>query len=260
MELGLGGRNVVVTGGSKGIGLACARAFLDEGANVTIASRSQENLAAAVASLAGGERLLAHACDLVDPDAAIGLATAAEERFGPVDVLVNSAGAAPRYAPDELGPDAYRRAMDAKYFTYVHAIDSVIHGMAGRGAGSIVNVIGGGGKIASTMHIAGGSANAGLMLTTVGLAAAYADRGVRVNAINPGLTMTSRVEEGLQVEARATGLSQEELLDRARARIPMGRLGEPGEVAAVAVFLASDRASYVTGAIVPMDGGSGAVI
>jgi NAD(P)-dependent dehydrogenase (short-subunit alcohol dehydrogenase family) len=175
-------------------------------------------------------------------------------------VLVNSAGAARRYLHTELSPEAYRQAMDAKYFTYAHAIDAVIAGMVARGRGSIVNVIGMGGKSATTMHIAGGSANAALMLTTVGLATAYAASGVRVNAINPGLTDTSRVQEGLRVEARATGRSEAELLEQARSRIPIGRLASPDEIAAVAVFLASERASYVTGAIVPMDGASNPVI
>lgn len=261
MDLGLADSVVIVTGGSKGIGLACARAFLDEGARVAIVSRSQANLAAACAELgADPDRLVAVECDLVDPEAARRMAAAVEARLGAPGVLVNSAGAARRYAPEQLDPSAYRQAMDAKYFTYVHAIDAVIGGMAERGRGSIVNVIGMGGKVAGVMHVAGGSANAALMLTTTGLAAAYAPHGVRVNAINPGLTATTRVEEGLRVESQATGRSRDELLARATARIPLGRLAEPHEVAAVAAFLASERASYVTGALIPMDGAASPVI
>nr|MBP8139923.1 SDR family oxidoreductase [Burkholderiales bacterium] len=99
-----------------------------------------------------------------------------------------------------------------------------------------------------------------LMLATAGLAAAYAPKGVRVNAINPGATLTGRVQEGLAAEARMTGLAADEVLARMRQRIPLGRLGTPEEVARVAVFLASDAASYVSGAIVPMDGVSTPVI
>jgi NAD(P)-dependent dehydrogenase (short-subunit alcohol dehydrogenase family) len=261
VDLGLEQAVVVVTGGSKGIGFACARAFLDEGAKVAIVSRSEQNLAAAAAQLAAPpERLVSVAADLVDPDAATHMAAEVEKRLGPPDVLVNSAGAAQRYAPEKLGPSAYREAMDAKYFTYVHAISAVLQGMALRGRGSIVNIVGMGGKAATPLHIAGGSANAALMLTTVGLAAAYASRGVRVNAVNPGLTQTSRVEQLLRVEAQATGRSEEELLEQARSRIPLGRLADPAEIAAVTVFLASSRASYVTGAIVPMDGAANPVI
>ncbi|MDE2004661.1 MAG: SDR family oxidoreductase, partial [Betaproteobacteria bacterium] len=92
------------------------------------------------------------------------------------------------------------------------------------------------------------------------LAAAYGPKGVRVNAINPGGTMTGRVHEGLQAEARMSGLGAEEILARQEARIPLRRLGTPEEVAQVALFLASAQASYVTGAIVPMDGGAASVI
>ena len=98
------------------------------------------------------------------------------------------------------------------------------------------------------------------MLATVGYARAYADQGLRVNGINPGLTNTSRVAEGLEASARASGESPEALLQKATAAIPMQRMAEPEEVANVAVFLASDLASYVTGAIIPMDGGGHASI
>ena len=136
----------------------------------------------------------------------------------------------------------------------------VVQAMARRGRGSVVNIIGQGGRVASPMHISGGAANAALMLATVGYARAHAGQGVRVNAINPGLTFTSRVEEGLEVSARASGKTREQVLADELARIPMGRMAQPEEVARVALFLASDAASYVSGAIVPMDGCTGSVI
>ncbi|HVJ72606.1 MAG TPA: SDR family oxidoreductase, partial [Casimicrobiaceae bacterium] len=122
------------------------------------------------------------------------------------------------------------------------------------------NIVGQGGKVASPVHLPGGAANAALMLATAGLAAAYGPKGVRVNAINPGATLTGRVQEGLDAEARMTGLAADELLARMQQRIPLGRLGTPEEIARVVVFLASDAASYVSGAIIPMDGASNAVI
>ena len=150
--------------------------------------------------------------------------------------------------------------MDAKFFSYVYPLDAVLKRMLPRGRGVIINIIGMGGKVASPVHLPGGAANAALMLATAGLASAFGSQGIRINAISPGATLTGRVEEGLKAESRMTGLPEAELLARHQAKIPLGRLGTPEEVAQVALFLASDRASYVTGAIVPMDGGASAVI
>ncbi|MDF1599540.1 SDR family oxidoreductase [Mesorhizobium sp. YIM 152430] len=251
MDLGITGRHVLVTGGSKGIGLACARAFLDEGARVTIVSRSRENLEKA-ASILGDVGLVA--ADLAHAAEAVRAVMEAEAVGGPVDILVNSAGSARRTPADDLSPDHYRAAMDAKFFSYVNVIDPVVKRMAERGAGVIVNVIGNGGKIASPIHIAGGAANAALMLATAGLANAYAGRGVRVLAVNPGLTETDRVAEGLAADAAAQGITVEEARRRGVSRIALGRYARPEEIADAVVFLASGRASYVSGVSITMDG------
>ena len=261
MDLGLTDRAVVVTGASKGIGLACAHAFAAEGARVAIVSRSRANLDAALAAFPRAKhKPVAIAADLVHADEAARAIAEAERAIGPIDVLVNSAGAARRYPPDELDAKGWHDAMDAKFFSYIHPIDVVVKAMAKRGRGAIVNIVGQGGKVASPVHLPGGAANAALMLATAGLAAAYAPKGVRVNAINPGATLTTRVQEGLAAESRMTGMPEAQLLERMQQRIPLGRLGTPEEIARVALFLASDAASYVSGAIVPMDGAQAAVI
>ncbi len=261
MDLELADKVVVVTGASKGIGYACAEAFVREGARVALVSRSHQNLDAALARLPRGTHApIAIVADLVHAREAARMVVDVTAALGEIEVLVNSAGAAKRYPPDELNPDAWRSAMDAKFFSYIHPTDAIVKRMAARGTGAIVNIIGSGGKTANPVHLPGGSANAALMLATVGLAAAYGPQGVRVNGINPGGTLTGRVQEGLAAESRMTGLAAAELLLRQAARIPLRRLGRPEEVAEVAVFLASARASYVTGAIVPMDGGGAAVI
>lgn len=261
MDLRLKDKIVLVTGASKGIGWACAAAFAAEGARVALVSRSRANLDAALARWPGGARSpFALAADLSSPAEAERMAATIEAGLGPIDVLVNSAGAARRYAPADLTAQAWRDAMDAKFFSYMYPIDALLRRMLARGRGAIVNIIGMGGKVASPVHLPGGAANAALMLATVGLASAFASRGIRVNAISPGATLTGRVEEGLKAEARMSGLAEAELLARQKARIPLGRLGTPEEVAQAVLFLASECASYVTGAIVPMDGGASAVI
>jgi NAD(P)-dependent dehydrogenase (short-subunit alcohol dehydrogenase family) len=257
MDLELKNKVVVVTGGSRGIGFACAEAFLREGARVGIVSRSQANVAAAQARLPG---VVATSADLVDAEAALRAIDALERELGPIDVLVNSAGAARRTPPDELSPASYRAALDAKFFSYVNVIDPVVKRMAERQTGVIVNVVGNGGKVASPTHIAGGAANAALMLMTAGLANAYAASGVRVVAVNPGITETERMKQGLEADARLAGTSVEDAREKGRARIPLGRFAAPGEIADVVVFLASARASYVTGVSISMDGASNPIV
>jgi len=261
MDLGLNERAVLVTGGSKGIGFACARGFAAEGARVAIASRDAAHLAHAAERLAAdGIDVFTVAVDLREPAQAADMVRAAEARLGPLDVLVNSAGAARRTPPGELSAAHWQAAMAAKYFTTVNAIDAALPGMAQRGAGAIVNVIGMGGKVATPTHLPGGAANAALMLATAGLAQAFAARGVRINAVNPGLTATERLQEGFAAEARASGQPAEALLAARERALPLGRFASPDEIADVVVFLASRRASYVNGAIVSMDGGATALV
>jgi NAD(P)-dependent dehydrogenase (short-subunit alcohol dehydrogenase family) len=255
MELDLKDKVVLVTGGSKGIGLACARAFIAEGAKVAIVSRSKVNLTVAAREL-GKDRVLALAVDLVQPAAARAVVAEVEAKLGPVDVLVNSAGAAKRTPPEDLTNESWRAAMDAKYFTYVHAIDAVIKGMAARGHGAIVNIVGTGGKVANPIHLPGGAANAALMLVTAGLAKAYGRKGVRVNAVNPGSVMTDRVKGALEAEAKLAGITEAAAQQANEARIPLGRYGTAEEIANVVLFLASGRSGYVNGAVLTADGGT----
>ena len=261
MELGLKGKVVLITGGSKGIGLACARAFGIEEAKVAIASRSQQNLDAARQELAKeGIALLAVRADLTQAADAKAMVAAAENALGPIDILVNSAGAAKRHAIEQYDAEAWQQGMDAKYYPYVHAMDAVRPGMMERKRGAIVNIVGLGGRRAQTAHLAGGAANAALMLVTVGWAHARGRHGIRVNAVNPASTYTGRVQQAIRLEAKEKNITEAEALSRSEASIPLGRYCRPEEVAAVTLFLASDQASYVTGAVVPMDGAAVPVI
>jgi NAD(P)-dependent dehydrogenase (short-subunit alcohol dehydrogenase family) len=256
MDLQLTGKHVLITGGSRGIGLACAREFLREGARVSLVGRTAAHLDNALAQMRadGHSMVRGHSADLSDASAALVMLDAAEAELGPVEILVNSAGAARRTPFDELQPQTWRDAMQAKFFTYINVMDPVIKRMGARGEGAIVNIVGMGGKVATPTHLAGGAANAALMLATAGLATAYGPRGVRVNAVNPSLTLTDRMAEGIAADARLRQLSEAEVLRDAQARMPLGRLAKPEDIANAVVFLSSPRAGYISGAIVSMDG------
>ena len=257
MDLALKDKKVLITGGSKGIGLACAKAFVAEGAKVALVSRSQANLDAAKKSVGNAYTI---AADLVDPAAAAAMVERVEKEFGSIDILVNSAGAAKRTDADDLTPAAWRAGMDAKYFSYINVIDPLIKKMGKRGKGVVINVIGAGGKVASPTHLAGGAANAALMLATAGLAYAYASKNVRVIGLNPGVTRTERVAEGLKAEAKRANVSEEQAYKQMVARLPMGKPAEPEELADIVVFAASERGRYLNGANISTDGAASHVI
>jgi NAD(P)-dependent dehydrogenase (short-subunit alcohol dehydrogenase family) len=258
MDLGLKGEHVLITGGSQGIGFACAQAFVAQGARVSLVARNTETLAKARGQLmsegASADQVHTESADMRDANAALQALDRAEAQFGPVQVLVNSAGAAQRVPVDDLTPQAWHDAMQAKFFSYVHMTDPCIKRMGQRGKGNIVNIIGNGGKVASPIHLAGGAANAALMLATTGWANAYARRGVRVNGINPGQTLTERLQGRMQALAQQENITPAQASERSSAALPMGRFSEPHEIANMAVFLCAAQSSYVTGAMVSMDG------
>lgn len=267
MDLALTDKVVLITGGSKGLGLAAARAFAQEGARVVIAARSPDTLAAAQATLAGeGLEVATVAADFADPAAAERAVAEAERPFGPLDVLINSAGAAKRTPAEELDAAAWRAGLEAKFFPYIHAQDAVLKSFRRRAEtdgsvppprqiGAIVNIVGTGGRVPTGTHLPGGSANAALLLSTLGLAREYARYGIRINAINPGITLTGRIEQNLALEARRLGVSRDEALAIGAAGTPLRRYGEADEIADAALFLASERASYIVGALLSVDGG-----
>ena len=258
MDLHLSDKHILITGGSKGIGLACARGFLAEGARVSLVSRDSANLDAARAQLQAAfpaERIHTVAANLRDATAALVALNAAEAAFGPVDVLVNSAGAAKRTPASELTPEAFADAMQAKYFTTIHMLTPCIQRMAARGQGAVVNVVGNGGKVASPIHLPGGAANAALMLVSAGMAAAYGPQGIRVNAVCPGYTETEIVRESIARIVEKTGRTIEQAKAQLTAANPQGRLIQTNEVANAVVWLCSEGASAISGQSISVCGG-----
>lgn len=256
MDLHLKDKHVLITGGSRGIGLACAQAFLEEGAQVTIVSKNVDSIVAALKILGSNSNVIGIHNDLTDPAQALSmLEYAVIDGRGPIDILVNCAGAAQKTSPSELSTEKFYDAMQAKFFTYINVIEPLIKEMAKRGYGSIVNVIGLGGKVAVPTHLPGGSANAALMLTTAGYANFYAKKGVRVNAVNPIATDTDLLINSLETDAAMNGWTLEEARINAQNKTALGRFVSPKEVADAVLFLSSDRASYINGQLLYLDGG-----
>lgn len=240
MDLNLAGKRVLVTGGSKGIGRACAEAFAREGALVRIASRNP--------APAGGFE--SKAIDL----SVRGAPEALAQWAGEIDVLVNNAGAIPGGDLLKVDEDTWRRAWDLKVFGYVNLSRQVYAKMKARRSGVIVNIIGSAGEKLDAAYIAGSTANAGLMAFTRALGGASHADGVRVVGINPGPISTDRLTT-LYRQRAETLLGDAGRYQELFQNMSFGRPGTPGEVADAAVFLASERSGYTSGCILTIDGG-----
>jgi len=253
MELNLKGKTVLITGGSRGIGYAIADSMAGEGCRLRIVGRNPETLEAARAALAGkGAEVATHCCDLADPEAT----AAFLERLDPdIDILVNNAGAIPRGRLTELGEAPWRASWELKVFSYINLCRTVYAHMCARKRGVIINIIGAGGERPTAAYIAGSTANAALMAFTQALGGESVDQGVRVLAINPGLTETERMRALLQDDAQRQLGTMDRWRELTNSR-PFGRAARAEEIAAVATFMASDRASYVSGTVITVDGGS----
>lgn len=242
----LGGKTAVVTGSTKGIGLAIARAFVREGARVVVNARNAADCSAVAKQL--GSAAVPIAADLSRSGEVRRLAREATAAFdGRVDVLVNNAGQ-PRVVPAaELGEADYRYTLDLNLTAYLLLSQELGRGMLERRSGAIINVTSMNGTLASPKRLAYCVSKAGANMLTKVMAIEWAAAGVRVNAIAPGYVETEITKE----------LAAKGVLDRAALarRTPMARLGTPEEIGEVAVFLASDAASFVTGEVLTADGG-----
>ena len=252
MDLELAGKTALVTGASKGIGAAVARSLAAEGCHLHLASRTEVDLAAVAESLsATGVSVTIHPVDLAERGAPAALA----ETVGRVDVLVNNAGAVPGGDLDSVDEDAWREGWDLKVFGYVNLMRSMYRSMRDQGHGVIVNVIGTGGERPRFDYVAGAGGNASLMAITRAMGGRSPDDNIRVVAVNPGATKTERIETVAKAWARSAGRSEDEW-EEMLGPLPFGRIGTAEEVADLVTFLASERASYISGTVVTIDGGS----
>ena len=250
MDLKLTGRRVLITGGSKGIGLAAARAFLTEGAHVVLIARDASRLAEAAQQL-GSNRVETHAADVSQGDARAALAT----HFPDIDILVNNAGAIPGGGLETIDMATWERAWSLKVMGYIHLTQLYLAAMRARGSGVIVNVIGGAGRTPRYDYICGGTGNAALMAFTGAVGGQSADWGVRVFGINPAATRTDRIVAISKARAREAHGDESRWQDMLTG-LPFARPAEPEEIAAAIVFLSSPACGYVSGATLDIDGGS----
>ncbi len=252
MDLHLRGRRALITGGSKGIGLAIAHSLALEGCDLVLVGRSQAALQQAQQDLRSRHN---SQVDIITADLATqGAAENLAQEAGDLDILINNAGSIPGGDLLALEEAPWRAAWDLKVFGYINLTRAIYRRMAARRAGTILNVIGMAGERPDGPYIAGSSGNAALMAFTRALGGESVELGIRVLAVNPGLVATDRLVSLLRPRAQdVLGDAErwQELLDF----LPIGRAATPKEVADVVTFLISDLASYVSGTVITVDGG-----
>jgi NAD(P)-dependent dehydrogenase (short-subunit alcohol dehydrogenase family) len=253
MELNLRGRTALVTGASKGIGLASADCLAAEGVNVILVSRTQADLDTARQKIMSrwNVNVQVHAYDLSDSRNVDKLVA---EHAG-IDILVNNAGAIPAGDLQQITEDRWRQAWDLKVFGYINMCRRFYAEMKSRGRGVIINVLGVAGEKMDRTYIAGSTGNAALMAFTKALGGSAGDDKLRVVGINPGAIATDRLITIMKTRAKDR-LGDENQWEELMKPLPMGRAGTSEEIGVMVAFLASDISAYTTGTIITIDGGA----
>ena len=256
MELGLKGKNVLITGGSQGIGRASAELFASEGANLALAARTQETLDRAVEEIQANHdvQVVGLAGDMTQTEDVNRVVSQAIEGLGSIDVLVTCAGSSPGGLIENLTDEEWYSSLDLKFMGYVRALRAVLPHMRERRSGAVVMVVGNDGIKPTYWETTAGAANAAGINVASSMAEQYAPHGIRVNTVNPGPVDTDRWDGLEKAMARDMNITQEEAHQFAVNSIPLGRIARPDEIADLVVFLASERASFINGAHIVIDG------
>lgn len=255
MDLGLKGRSVLITGGSQGIGFAVAQTLAAEGCSrIHLVARTAGDLEKCAASLVAdyGVEVITHALDLSDSENIIRLGRDCAD----VDILVNNSGSVPRGDLLELDEETWRKAWDLKVFGYINLAREIYRAMLDRKGGVIMNIVGNSGLRPNADYIATGGANAALIHFTESLGGNSWRDGIRVVGINPGPVTTERFLSGARYRA-TKHFGDESRWPELLTGLPHGRPAEAEEVASTVAFLVSDRATYISGAMIRVDCGHG---
>jgi 3-oxoacyl-[acyl-carrier protein] reductase len=258
MNLGLEGRIAVVAGGSRGIGFAIAEALVREGAKVAIGARTADSLETAVAALRKAKRgaeVLALPLDVLDPNSVAAFAERVRGKLGDASVLVSNAGGPPSGSFDEIEPTLYSKALDLCLLSAVRLFQEFLPAMRRHKYGRIVHVASVSARQPLDGLVLSNTARAAVLGFAKSVANQVARDAVTVNVVLPGFTRTERMLELANDAAQRTGKPADEILAGYLAQTPMRRLAEPAEIADVVTFLCSERAGFVTGTSLAVDGG-----
>ena len=262
MDLGLTGAVAIVTGGSDGIGRATALALAHEGARVAICARREPVLEAAASGIRAetGADVLAIPCDVGDEGQVRAMIEAVVARWGRIDILVNNAGTSNAASFESVTDEAWTGDLQTKVYGAIYCSRAAVPHMKAAGGGRIVNITTGGGKAPVAASLPTSLSRAAGIALTKAMSRDLAADGILVNTVCIGLIKSGQWERLYERSAAGAGESRDEMYARMAARIPLGRVGETEEAADVICFLASKRASYVTGTAVNIDGGSSPVV
>jgi 3-oxoacyl-[acyl-carrier protein] reductase len=258
LDLGLKDKVVIVTGGSRGIGKACAKEFIAEGAFVVVVSKDPDINAAAVRDL--GEfhagRVLGIPSDLADDAAVAAMTTQVVEHYGRIDILVNSAATVIPQDFFKMGDGQLTNLLEQKFNAAARCIRHAVPNMRKRKWGRIINISGLAGRQPHFAVVPAALNNSAMLNLTKALAAELAKDNILVNAVVPHIIDTERQDETMREWAQMTSQAEAEVRRQRLSRLPVGRMGRPDEVAAVVAFMASERSSYVVGTAWYVDGGA----
>lgn len=257
MDLGLKNKVALVAAGSRGLGRAVAEELAAEGASLVLCARDSRTLDETAAAIAKSNdaHVLAIPADVTVTDDIKRVVEAGIERFGRIDILVTNAGGPPAGRFEQLTHEQWEQAIRLTFFSAIELTRQVLPGMKERRWGRILNITSIAVKQPVENLLLSNSLRAGLTGFARTLANEVAADGITVNNIMPGYTRTERLDELAQMMAEKQGISADEFRGKWEKEIPMGRLGEPREFAALATFLVSERASYITGTSIQVDGG-----